>query len=109
MSKLTEDVKHERERGLIIELLIEAKLRPIPLFVLLSMMDGQGWPLGDGNPGQALNDLDFQLTYLADYCLVERKNPREGKLNLEIQTVRAVGKAVDLKDGRIAPIPGIRF
>lgn len=109
MTRLTDDIRHERERGLIIEVLIEAKLKFIPLYLLVSMMEGQDWPLGEGDPAKALEDLNFQLTYLADLGLVERRNPREGKLKLDIQLVRATGKAVDVKDGRIERPTGIRF
>jgi len=103
MTKISNDVRHEIERGMIILLLIDAQLKPVPLYILMGMMEGQGWALDD------VEALDFHLTYLSDYGLVERKNPRAGKLQLDIQTVRAMGKAVDLRDGRITPIPGVRF
>jgi hypothetical protein len=92
---------------LILQLLIANGMRPIPLFILCNMMAEQGYPLAYGEPERSMRVLDFHLTYLADYGMVERKNLREGKLNLQAQTVRALGRAVDLLDGRIEPVPGI--
>jgi hypothetical protein len=103
MTKMSDILRYELERGLILMLLIDAQMRPVPNFILLGMMEGQGRPLDD------MKALDFHLTYLSDYGLVERKHPREGRINLDVQTVRAVGKAVDLRDGRITPVPGVRF
>ncbi len=109
MKELYEDERHKIERGLILLLLINSRLKAVPVHVLLSMMEGQGYPLGGGSREQAMQDLDVHLTYLDDAGYVERRNLREGSLNLSLQTVRAKGIVLNLRDGRIPPDPGIRF
>jgi hypothetical protein len=107
MSRLSENDRHRMERKLILQILIAHGMRPLPFFMLNEMLAMQGTELAYGEPERSIRALDFHLTYLSDYGLIERKSLREGRLDLEAQTVRALGKAVDLLDGRIAAIPGI--
>jgi len=102
MNTLHDDIRHERERGLILEVLIKAELRPIPFRLLHSIVVAQGFPI-------EAEGLDFHLTYLKDTGYIEIKNLRDGRVDVQMKIVRATRKAVDLRDGRIAADVGIRF
>lgn len=102
MPSLFSDIRHERERGLILTILIEAQLRPMPFALLQSHIIAQGFPV-------EVQGLEFHLNYLKDGGYVEVKDLREGRIELQMKVVRATRRAVDLRDGRIAADPGIRF
>jgi len=102
MKKLHEDIRHETERGVLLLVLILADLDWMPVKALQKQMVGQGYLL-------SLEDLKFHLNYCEQGGYVERRSLRAGRTDLELETVRATKRAVDLQDGRIAADPGIAF
>lgn len=65
---------------------------------------GQGYAVED-------SELKFQLAYLSDSAraYIENKPLRAGRGATEFSFVRATAKAVDLRDGRVPPDPGVAF
>jgi repressor of nif and glnA expression len=102
MQKLTDDVQHELERGVILDVLILANLEWLPIRSVRSQLAGQGFFLAD-------RELQFHFNYLEQRGYIDRKPLRSGRADLELQVVRANTKAVDLHDGRIPPDEGIKF
>jgi repressor of nif and glnA expression len=102
MSRLQDDIRHETERGVLLLILILNDLDWMPVKALQKQIVGQGYLL-------SIEDLRFHLNYLEQEGLVERRQLRAGRTDLELETVRATTKAVDLHDGRIAPHPGVAF
>jgi hypothetical protein len=100
---LTDDVRHEVQRGVILMILVHRNLEWVPFHELkMQMARGQGYPLTDG-------ELWFHLRYLAaaNREYIETRNTRPGRADLGLVQVRATAKAVDLLDGRIAADPGV--
>lgn len=103
MGALTEDVRHEVQRGVILIILTHRNLEWVPFTELrVQMARGQGYPLTDA-------ELWFHLRYLASRGYVETRNSRPGRSDLALTQVRATPKAVDLLDGRLEPDPGVAF
>lgn len=106
MGSLTDDIRHETQRGVILMILIRRSLDWVPFGELKQqLLRGQGYPLTD-------DDLRFQLLYLADPArgYIEMKPLRLGRpQELEQAQVRATAKAVDLIDGRIPADQGVAF
>jgi hypothetical protein len=109
MGNLTDDIRHETQRGVILMILIRRNLDWVPFGELKQqLLRGQGYPLTD-------DELRFQLLYLADAGrgYIELKPLRAGytqdKQDLETLQVRATAKAVDLLDRRIAADQGVAF
>lgn len=101
MSSLTEDVKHESERGELLKVLVDWGLEWMPFYELrLQFQSRTDRRLSD-------DDLKFQLNYLEQRGFAERKLLRAGLADLELLVVRATSKAADLVAHAIAPEPGI--
>ena len=104
MRDLTDDIRHETQRGVILMILIRRSLDWVPFNELKQqLLRGQGYPLTD-------DELRFQLLYLADPIrgYLEMKPLRLGRPEeLQQLRVRATAKAVDLIDGRIPADPGV--
>ena len=105
MGALTDDIRHEAQRGVILMILVHRNLDWIPVGELRQQLArGQGYLLTD-------EDLRFHLAYLATpgRAYVETRGLRPGRTDSSLTMVRATAKAVDLLDGRIAPDPGVAF
>ncbi len=103
MSALTNDVRHEVQRGVILMILVHRNLDWVPFPELRAQMArGQGYPLTD-------SELWFHLRYLAGRDYIETRNPRPGRADISLYLVRALPKAVDLLDGRVERDVGIAF
>ncbi len=106
MGAMTDDIRHETQRGVILMILIRRNLDWVPFGELKQqLLRGQGYPLTD-------DELRFQLLYLADPArgYIETKPLRLGRTEeLEQLQVRATAKAVDLIDGRIPADQGVAF
>ncbi len=106
MGVLTDDIRHETQRGVILMILIKRNLDWVPFGELKQqLLRGQGYPLTD-------DELRFHLTYLADPArsYIETKPLRLGRPEeMEQLQVRATAKAVDLVDGRIPADQGVAF
>jgi hypothetical protein len=103
MRKLTDDIRHESQRGVILMILVRRGMGWVPFGELKQqLLRGQGYPLTD-------EELRFQLLYLADPArgYIEVKPLRFGPQVPEQLRVRATAKAVDLIDGRIPPDQGV--
>jgi hypothetical protein len=91
------------QRGLILNVLLDWKLEWIPYTELrVQTMRRAGYYMTD-------EDLQFHLNYLTGNGYVEAKRLRAGRAEIELTAVRATPKAVDLREGRIEPDPGIGF
>jgi len=103
MAELTDDVRHEVQRGVILMILTQRELEWVPFSELkVQMARGQGYPLTDP-------ELWFHLRYLAGRGYLETRSTRPGRQDLSLMQVRATSKAVDLLDGRIESDPGVAF
>ena len=103
MAALTDDVRHEVQRGVILMILTQRSLEWIPFSELrVQMARGQGYPLTD-------SELWFHLRYLANRGYVETRSTRPGRADLSLTQVRALSKAVDLLEGRLEADPGVAF
>ncbi len=102
MDRLTEDVKHESQRGVLLLTLIYRGLEWVPWPEIRKQMARQGYPLSD-------DEIQFHLNYLGAGQYVETECLRAGRTEFELKRARATKKAVDLRDGRIPPDPGIAF
>jgi hypothetical protein len=104
MRSLTDDIRDETQRGVILMILVRRGLDWVPFGELKQqLLRGQGYPVTD-------EDLRFQLQYLGDPVrgYVEIKPLRLGRPpEPEQLQVRATAKAVDLIDGRIPPDQGV--
>jgi hypothetical protein len=101
-NSLVEDIKHEAERGLLLNILIYRGLEWVTFSELRKQMMRQGAPIED-------RDLQFHLEYLRGGEYVEVERLRAGRAKLELVRVRATKKAVDLRDGRLPADPGVAF
>jgi len=103
MGTLTEDVRHEVQRGVILMILTHRALDWVSFSELrVQLARGQGYPLTDGT-------LWFHVRYLASRGYVETRSTRPGRNDLSLTQVRATPKAVDLLDGRVEADPGVAF
>lgn len=103
MNKLHDDIHHETERGVMLLALILNDLEWMPAKELQRQMIGQGFL------DFTTESMRFHLNYCEQKGYVERKSLRGGRLGMELETVRATTKAVDLHDGRIPADPGVAF
>jgi hypothetical protein len=102
---LSDDIRHEAQRGVILMILVHRNLEWVPFQELKQQLArGQGYLLTD-------SELRFHLNYLAEPSrgYVETRGLRPGRQDPSLTQVRATSKAVDLLDGRIPPDPGIAF
>jgi len=100
---LTDDVRHEVQRGVILMILTHHDLEWVPFSELKAQMArGQGYPMTD-------QELWFHLRYLAGRNYVETRSTRPGRSDLSLTQARATPKAVDLLEGRIPNDPGVAF
>lgn len=101
MGSLTEDVKHESERGELLKVLVDWGLEWMPFYELRSQIQSR--------TGRRLTDaqLQFHLNYLEQDGYAERKLLRSGRADIELLVVRGTPKAVDLLTQVAAPEPGI--
>jgi hypothetical protein len=100
---LTDDVRHEVQRGVILMILTRRGLEWVPFSELrVQMAHGQGYPLTD-------QELWLHLRYLAGRSYLETRSTRPGRSDLSLTQARATPKAVDLLDGRIPSDPGVAF
>ncbi len=103
MSSLTKEIQHESQRGLILSILVDWQLEWMPFNELrVQMMRRTGAPVSD-------EQVKFHLNYLTQNQYAEIKQLRAGRAEIELTAVRATAKALDLKEGRLAPDPGIAF
>lgn len=101
MGALTDDIRSEVERGLILTILAKRNLEWVPFSELSAQVARhQGYRMSD-------SQLWFHLRYLAGRAYLETHNPRPGRSDISLLQVRAMSKAVDLLDGRIEPDPGV--
>jgi hypothetical protein len=101
MESLTEDVKHEAERGVMVRILVGWGLEWMPYHELrMQLASRLGYRIPDG-------ELKFQLNYLVQGGYAETKQLRAGRADIELLAVRATVKAVDLLEGRVPPDTGI--
>ncbi len=101
MKTLSKQVQQEAQRGLIVRILVEWQLEWMPFGELrLQLLRRTGYPVSD-------EELQFQINYLSRTGYVETKQLRAVRAGLEMTTVRAAPKAVDLVDGRIPEDPGV--
>ena len=98
---LTHEVQNESQRGLILSILVDWKLEWMPFNELrLQILRRSGYTLAE-------QELQFHLNYLGAREYIETRRLRAGRADLELTTVRATAKALDLKEGRITPDPGV--
>lgn len=103
MNGITNDVRHEVQRGVILMILAHRNLDWVPLTELRAQMArGQGYPLTD-------EELWFHLRYLESRGFLETRSLRPGRSDFGLMRARALPKTVDLLDHRIEPDPGIAF
>lgn len=103
MATLTDDVRHEVQRGVILMILTHRNLDWVPFTELkVQLARGQGYPMSDA-------ELWFHVRYLVSRSYLETRNLRPGRTELSLTQVRATPKAVDLLDGRTEPDPGVAF
>jgi len=101
MNALTSDVKHEAERGLILQVLVEWGLEWMPFHELRAQLTSR---LGRRLPDDALG---FHMNYLEQGGYAERRSLRSGRADIELLVVRATPKAVDFLEGLLPADPGI--
>jgi hypothetical protein len=105
VAALSDDVRHEVQRGVILMILVHRNLEWVPFNELKQQLArGQGYPLTD-------SELWFHLRYLASpgRGYIETRNTRPGRVDLSLTQVRATSRAVDLLDGRVEADPGVAF
>ena len=101
MKNLGKQIQQEAQRGLIVRILVEWQLEWMPSSELrLQFLRRAGYPVSD-------DDLQFHLNYLSRAGYIETRQLRAARAGLEMTTVRATPKAVDLADGRIPEDPGV--
>jgi hypothetical protein len=101
MSSLTEDVRNESQRGLLLRILADWQMEWMPFSELrLQAMRRAGYPVEESR-------VRYHLNYLIQNGYAELKHLRAGRADIELTAVRATPKAVDLVEGRIAPDPAI--
>jgi hypothetical protein len=101
MDTTTNDINNEAERGLILKILAEWNLEWMPFFELgVQMRRRLGYPLQE-------SQVQFHLNYLVQAGYAETKLLRAGRADLELTVVRGTAKAVDLREGRLAPDTGV--
>ena len=101
MKTLGKQIQQEAHRGLIVRILVEWQLEWMPSSELrLQLLRRAGYPVSD-------DDLQFHLNYLSRAGYIETRQLRAARAGLEMTTVRATPKAVDLADGRIPEDPGV--
>jgi hypothetical protein len=103
MAGLTDEVRHEVQRGVILMILTNRGLEWVPFTELkVQLARGQGYPMTD-------QELWFHLRYLTGRSYLETRSTRPGRSDLSLTQARATPKAVDLLDGRIPNDPGVAF
>jgi len=101
MESLTEDIKHEAERGVMVRILVDWGLEWMPYHELrMQLATRLGYRIPD-------SELRFQLNYLVQGGYAETKQLRAGRADIELLAVRATVKAVDLLEGRVPQDSGI--
>ena len=103
MSSLIDEIRHESQRGLILSILVDWQMEWMPLRELRAQMMRR---LGDEVEE---SQVKFHLRYLEQNGYAEMKQLRAGRAEFDLTTVRATPRAVDLKEGRIAPDAGVAF
>lgn len=101
MGSLTEDVKHESERGELLKVLVDWGLEWMPFYELRTQLQSRT------DRRLADDQMKFHLNYLEHRGYAERKVLRAGVADLELLVVRATSKAADLVSHVIAPDPGV--
>lgn len=97
MESLTENVKHEAERGVMVRILVDWGMEWIPYHELrMQLTTRLGYRMAE-------SELKTQLNYLLQAGYAETKQLRAGRADIELLAVRATIKAVDLVEGRLAP------
>lgn len=101
MGSITEDVKHEAERGELLKVLVDWGLEWVPFYELRSQILSR--------TGRRLTDaqLQFHLNYLEQSGYAERKLLRSGRADIELLVVRGTPKAADLVTQVAQAEPGI--
>lgn len=101
MNSLTDDVKHESERGEILKILVDWGLDWIPVYELRSQIQSR--------TGRRLTDaqMQFHLSYLEQGGYAERKRLRAGRAEVELTVIRGTPKTADLVAQLSSPDPGI--
>ena len=103
MAAISDDIRHEVQRGVILMILTQRGLEWVPFSELKAQMArGQGYALTDP-------ELWFHLRYLSGQGYLETRSTRPGRSEISLMQVRATTKAVDLLDGRISSDPGVAF
>jgi hypothetical protein len=101
MESLTEDVKHEAERGVMVRVLVGWSLEWMPFHELRAQLSTRlGYRMAE-------SEFKFQLNYLVQGGYAETKQLRAGRADIELLAIRATVKAVDLLEGRVPPDTGI--
>ncbi len=101
MTTLSKQVRTEAQRGLLLRILVEWQMEWMPSGELgLQFLRRAGYALAE-------RDLEFHLNYLRSAGYVETKELRAARAGLEMTTVRATTKAVDLVEGRAAEDAGV--
>ena len=103
MNALTDHIRHESERGVMLRVLTDWKLDWGPFHELrLQLMSRLGYRMPE-------NQILFHLEYLVQYGYAETRRLRPGRTETDLTAVRATSKAVDLFEGRIPMDPSIGF
>ncbi len=105
MNSFTQEIRDEIIRGVILCVLIKHQLDWVTFQSLrVQVQRGQGYAVEH-------DELKFHLAYLGDSAraYIENKPLRAGRGGTEFSLVRATAKAVDLRDGRLEPDPGVAF
>jgi len=101
MGSLKQEIRNETERGIIVQTLVDWCLEWVPFReVRLQLMRSAGYPVD-------VEKVNYHLNYLQQNGYAEVRVLRPARVGLELTTVRATPKAVDLVEGRIAPDPGV--
>lgn len=101
MNSLTSDVKHEAERGLMVQVLVDWGLEWMPFYELRMQLSSRStYRVTD-------DQVMFHLNYLVQAGYAESKQLRAGRSGVELNVVRGTAKAADLIAGNIPSDPGI--
>jgi hypothetical protein len=101
MAEFINEVQAEAQRGLILRILVAWRMEWIPFYDMrIQVLRRLGYVVPD-------QDIQFHLKYLEQNGYAESKRLRAGRVDYELQAVRATSKAVDLIEGRIPADEGV--
>jgi len=101
MESLSENIKHEAERGVMVRILVDWGLEWMPYHELrMQLATRLGYRMSE-------SELKFQINYLVQGGYIESKQLRAGRADIELLAIRATVKAVDLLEGHGVQDSGI--